>query len=225
MVFSLQEAAQSLVLQPQARFLIGLYGTADVADSEKPETSENFDVVNEEDNEGVDDVDSCRGAAFDEIEKARFLVGCQSVRPNGSRVHLVTLEEHNSPQGAVLTSQSFIHAGGEVLALAAFPAAPRIFASIYSSISPSRTECITGARIWRVPSASADNPGANLDRTEAGHLECLCDLPLSDYSVVRRLTASPSETSADLACILGPPKPGCLCLVATKMLLLTIFRF
>uniref|UniRef100_A0A183T4Q5 Protein TSSC1 n=2 Tax=Schistocephalus solidus TaxID=70667 RepID=A0A183T4Q5_SCHSO len=226
-------------LQPQARFLIGLYGTADVADSEKPETSENFDVVNEEDNEGVDDVDSCRGAAFDEIEKARFLVGCQSVRPNGSRfrvpfslftptqVHLVTLEEHNSPQGAVLTSQSFIHAGGEVLALAAFPAAPRIFASIYSSskqkytfyykdfsscfivISPSRTECITGARIWRVPSASADNPGANLDRTEAGHLECLCDLPLSDYSVVRRLTASPSETSADLACILGPPKPGC----------------
>ncbi|KAL7054812.1 hypothetical protein AAHC03_025692 [Spirometra sp. Aus1] len=210
MVYSLQEAAHSLVLQPQARFLIGLYGTADAADPEKPDASVNLDdyVVTEDDNDGDDDVESFKGAAFDEIEKARFLVGCQSVRPNGSRVHLVTLEEHNSSQSAFLSSQSFIHADGEVLALAAFPAAPHIFASIYSSISPSKTECITGARIWRVPSASAEKPSAGLGHTEAGQLERVCDLPLSDYSVVRRLTASPSETSADLACILGPPIPG-----------------
>ncbi|VDK76262.1 unnamed protein product [Dibothriocephalus latus] len=122
----------SRYLQPQARFLVGLYGTADAVDSERPEPSDNLDdyAVSEDDNS---DSEGRQGNAFDEIEKARFLVGCQSVRPNGSRVHLVTLEEHNSSQGAMLTSQSFIHADGEVLGLAAFPAAPHIFASIYSA--------------------------------------------------------------------------------------------
>ncbi|VDN97853.1 unnamed protein product [Rodentolepis nana] len=184
--YNLQETSQSLSLPSQARCLIGLY-------------------------------DSQTGFLEDHSENARFLVGCQSVKPNGSQVHLVTLEEAFSCQSFHFKCQSFIHPDGEVVSLTAMPAAPLLFVSIYSSVSESRTELTSGARIWRLPPPSPQTLSAADSEDEreidfadrpAEQLEFVSSLPCDNFNSVKKIASHPSDTSSDLACLLGPPLPG-----------------
>nr|CDS20980.1 protein tssc1 [Echinococcus granulosus] len=157
------------------------------------------------------------GPLAEQSENARFLVGCQSVTPNGSQVHLVTLEEGYSCQSLHLRSQSFIHPDGEVVGLTALPAAPLLFVSVYSSISESKTELSSGARIWRLPPP----PPQSLSPTESEEekeidfadrppeqLEFVTSVPCNDFNSIKKVAAHPSETCSDLVCVLGPPLPG-----------------
>ncbi|KAL5105285.1 EARP and GARP complex-interacting protein 1 [Taenia crassiceps] len=186
MVYNLQETAQGLPLPPQARCLVGLYG-------------------------------SQSGPLADQSENARFLVGCQSVTPNGSQVHLVTLEEGYSCQSFHLRSQSFIHPDGEVVGLTVLPAAPLLFVSVYSSISESKTELSSGARIWHLPPplpqslSPMDSEGkkeTNFADRPPEQLEFVSSLPCNDFSSIKKVAAHPSETCSDLVCALGSPLPG-----------------
>ncbi|VDD76406.1 unnamed protein product [Mesocestoides corti] len=149
----------------------------------------------------------------DQTENARFLVGCQSVKPNGSQVHLITLEDGDVCQSFCLKSQSFIHPDGEVVGLTVLPAAPLLFVSVYSSISENKTEVTSGARIWRLPPPSS--PADSGDEKEIDfadqpveQLEFVSSLPCDDFSSVKKVAAHPSETCTDFACVLGPPLPG-----------------
>jgi len=197
MTYTLQEAAHSLILQPQARCLVGLYGSNDQA---------NYDAEGRH---------ASSSSSNDYIEKAKFLIGCQSVRPNGSQVHLVTLEDHDLSRPATLTNRAFTHAEGEVVDLTALAAAPHLFVSVYSSLTKRMTECLTGARVWRLPYTTpleledealdfADLPPTQVELEE---LEYVSTLPLDNYSLIKKIAAHPSETCGDLACILGPPFP------------------
>ncbi|VDL59791.1 unnamed protein product [Hymenolepis diminuta] len=184
--YNLQEASQSLSLPSGARCLIGLH-------------------------------DSQSGPLDDQSENARFLVGCQSVKPNGSQVHLITVEEAFSCQAFRLKCQSFIHPDGEVVSLTAIPAAPLLFVSIYSSISESMTELTSGARIWRLPppppqtlSATDSEDEKEIDFADrpAEQLEFVSSLPCDNFDSIKKIASHPTETSTDLACVLGPPLPG-----------------
>ncbi|VDK39535.1 unnamed protein product [Taenia asiatica] len=160
--------------------------------------------------------DSQSGPLADQSENARFLVGCQSVTPNGSQVHLVTLEEGYSCQSFHLRNQSFVHPDGEVVGLTALPAAPLLFVSVYSSISESKTELSSGARIWRLPPPSQSlSPTESEDEKDIDfadrppeQLEFVSSLPCNDFSSIKKVAAHPSETCSDLVCVLGPPLPG-----------------
>ncbi|CAH8507025.1 unnamed protein product [Dicrocoelium dendriticum] len=192
-------------INPNVRCLVGLYGS-----QRDDGLDDAFSAILEDDTADEPDLLSYV-LNVDDTDRVRFLIGSQSLRPNGSQITLVTLFEPDDSRPVHLVKQTFSHPDGEVIGLTAIAAQPNWFVSTYSTYSTERPELRTGARIWRLPGLTDDgNPSdhetfVELTESPSNGLEYVTTLPLDKYSGIRKIVAHPSGKCADLACIVGPP--------------------
>nr|CAH8823410.1 unnamed protein product [Trichobilharzia regenti] len=200
--------SSGIAVQPNVRCLAGLYGSL------KDSSMEDLNRLLEEDQ---DEQEILRYAInHEESDEVRFLVGSQSLKPQGSQITLVTLVESLDID---LKKQIFSHPDGEIISLVTLASKPDWFISLFASYSSERPELRTGARMWRVPSSNEsllddeenelNSPKSLLDHNSSTlnscTLEYVTTLPLDKFCGIKRITSHPSTTCSDLACIVGPP--------------------
>ncbi|VDP60046.1 unnamed protein product [Schistosoma mattheei] len=193
---------------PNVRCLVGLYGSL------KDSSFENLNRLVEEDR---DEQEILRYAiSHEESDEVRFLVGSQSLKPQGSQVTLVTLVESLDID---LKKQTFSHPNGEVTSLVTLASKPDCFISLSASYSNERPELRNSARLWRIPNLNENllddamiesnlskSPVDNNNSSTANNsLDYVTTLPLDKYHSIKRITSHPSSTCCDLACVVGPP--------------------
>ncbi|VDQ01243.1 unnamed protein product [Trichobilharzia regenti] len=205
------------LIQPNVRCLAGLYGSL------KDSSMEDLNRLLEEDQ---DEQEILRYAInHEESDEVRFLVGSQSLKPQGSQASfsLITLVTLVESLDIDLKKQIFSHPDGEIISLVTLASKPDWFISLFASYSSERPELRTGARMWRVPSSNEsllddeenelNSPKSLLDHNSSTlnscTLEYVTTLPLDKFCGIKRyvlmITSHPSTTCSDLACIVGPP--------------------
>ncbi|CAH8435189.1 unnamed protein product [Schistosoma turkestanicum] len=200
--------SSGVAVQPNVRCLIGLYGSL------KDSSFENLNRLVEEDQ---DEQEILRYAiSHEESDEVRFLVGSQSLKPQGSQITLVTLVESLDID---LKKQTFAHPNGEVTSLVALASKPDCFISLSASYSSERPELRHSARLWRIPDLNENllddaKIDSNLSKSPVDYnnsstlnnsLDYVTTLPLDKYYSIKRITSHPSSTCSDLACVVGPP--------------------
>ncbi|CAH8441264.1 unnamed protein product [Schistosoma curassoni] len=200
--------SSGVAVQPNVRCLVGLYGSL------KDSSFENLNRLVEEDR---DEQEILRYAiSHEESDEVRFLVGSQSLKPQGSQVTLVTLVESLDID---LKKQTFAHPNGEVTSLVTLASKPDCFISLSASYSNERPELRNSARLWRIPNLNetllddamiesnlSKSPVDNNNSSTANNsLDYVTTLPLDKYHSIKRITSHPSSTCCDLACVVGPP--------------------
>ncbi|CAH8439047.1 unnamed protein product [Schistosoma mattheei] len=200
--------SSGVAVQPNVRCLVGLYGSL------KDSSFENLNRLVEEDR---DEQEILRYAiSHEESDEVRFLVGSQSLKPQGSQVTLVTLVESLDID---LKKQTFSHPNGEVTSLVTLASKPDCFISLSASYSNERPELRNSARLWRIPNLNENllddamiesnlskSPVDNNNSSTANNsLDYVTTLPLDKYHSIKRITSHPSSTCCDLACVVGPP--------------------
>ncbi|CAL8102835.1 unnamed protein product [Calicophoron daubneyi] len=200
-------------VQLNVRCLVGLYGS-----NRDDNLDDTFSALLDQDRGENDILQYALNA--DDADKVSFLVGSQSLKQNASQITLVTLTESDNIQATHLSKQIFAHPDGEVIGLTALAAQPDWFVSTFSTYSPDQPELRTGARVWKLPANGGslsespqtkdtlmvtENFNTYSPTPHSGALDYVTTLPLNNYSGIRKITAHPSTTSADLACVVGPP--------------------
>uniref|UniRef100_A0A094ZGB1 Protein TSSC1 n=1 Tax=Schistosoma haematobium TaxID=6185 RepID=A0A094ZGB1_SCHHA len=183
--------SSGVAVQPNVRCLVGLYGSL------KDSSFENLNRLVED----RDEQEILRYAiSHEESDEVRFLVGSQSLKPQGSQVTLVTLVESLDID---LKKQTFAHPNGEVTSLVTLASKPDCFISLSASYSNERPELRNSARLWRIPNLNENllddamiesnlskSPVDNNNSSTANNsLDYVTTLPLDKYHSIKSSAA------------------------------------